>query len=103
MDIPVVTCCYHIWSISSVVVVDVIYTFFVRFQTEIGYWITKRPDFDCMIQTCRGEGLRIFGVDGESHDIMCMSFKDLTLVEMYRVKQGDTPGHISMLCPSPSI
>lgn len=91
------------------VIIDVIYSFLVCFQTEIRYGIAEGPDFNCVIQTCRCERLWIFRVDSKGHDVMCMSFKDLQVshwvlsCQNEKGKAKHIPEHISMLYPNPNI
>ena len=53
------------------VVVDVVDTLgLVRLKLEVWCGRTQAPDLDCPIQTCRSEGIGVFGVDGEGHDVV---------------------------------
>ena len=54
---------------------------------------TQTPDLDCPVQTSGCEGVGIFWIDRETHDIMTVSFKDLhTLPLSVPIPQLD--GHV---------
>ena len=60
------------------VVIDMVDTLgLMRFKGEVGSSRTKAPDLDGAVETCRGEGIRILGVDGKTHDIMAVALEDL--------------------------
>lgn len=66
----------EIGLVAAVVVVDVIDSLIVGIESEIGGGGGEGPDFDGPIEARGGECVGIFGVDGEGHDVVAMSFKD---------------------------
>lgn len=59
------------------VVLDIVDALLVSLKAEVGDRTAQRPDFNGMIKTSRCEGLRVFRVDSERHDVVCVSFEDL--------------------------
>ena len=64
------------------IIIHIIHALFMRVQTEIRDGITKRPDFDGMVQAGRGERLGVFGVKGERHNVVCVAFEYLLISVM---------------------
>lgn len=77
MDLPVVACCHDIWSVPTMVVIDIIHPLLMRLETEVGNRAAEGPHLDRMVQTSRRERLRIFRIDRQRHDVVCMSLEDL--------------------------
>ena len=62
-------------------------------QCEVGMRRAKVPDLHGSIQAGRGESIGILGVDGHTHHIVAVTFKDLnTLPTLLPVPQSH--GHI---------
>jgi hypothetical protein len=60
------------------IVVDVVHALgLVGLKGEVRRWGTKTPDLDGPIETGRCEGVGVLGVDGQTHDVVPMTFEDL--------------------------
>lgn len=68
----------EVWLVGLRVVIDVVDTLrFVGLEGEVGMGGAEVPDLDSAIQTCGGESVGILGVNGHSHNIVAVTFKDL--------------------------
>ena len=68
---------HKVWPICARVEVHVVDTLFVGVHSEIWIWGSQRPHFDGSIETGRGEGVGVFGVDGDIHNVVGMTLVDL--------------------------
>jgi hypothetical protein len=68
--------------VGAGVEVDVVDAFFVGVEGDVGGGGGEGPDFDCTVQAGADEGVAVFRVEGEGHDVVCMAFEDL-LLEQY--------------------
>lgn len=64
------------------VVLDIVDTLVVCVEREVGSRGAEGPDFDGMVETGRGEGVGVFWVPSETHDVVLVSFEDLRLSEV---------------------
>lgn len=49
----------------------------VRLECKVRVATPKTPNLDRPVQTCRREGIRVFRIDRQTHNVMAMSFKHL--------------------------
>ena len=59
---------------------DVVDSLVVRIESEVGSRRAEGPDFDRAIETGGSEGVGIFWVEGEVHDVVRVTFEDLACV-----------------------
>lgn len=76
-NLPVITSCHDIGLVTAMVVINIVDTFFMRLERKVGDRVSKRPDLNGMIQAGGRKCLRVLWVDGESHNVVSVSFKDL--------------------------
>jgi hypothetical protein len=88
-----------------VIVVDVVDALLVSLEAEIGDGTAERPDLDGVVETGGSEGLGVFRVDGESHDVVRVALEDLSSVRVSKrplQHRRDSPGRNAIPSPSPN-
>ena len=68
---------HKIWPIRARVEVYVVDTFFMSVHGEIGIGGSQRPHLDGPIETGRDEGVGIFGIYGDIHNVVGVTLVDL--------------------------
>jgi hypothetical protein len=94
LDSSVVRCGEEIGLVGVRVVIDVVNTLgLMCLEGEVRSRRSKAPDLDSSIKTSRSKGVCILGVDGQTHDIVTMTLKDLhTLPTLLPIPKLD--GHV---------
>lgn len=78
LDRLIIRGCEQIWLVRLGVVINMIHPFgLMGLQGVICMAGAEAPDLDRPIQTCRGEGVGVFRIDRQAHDIVAMTFVNL--------------------------
>ena len=78
LDGAVVGRCEDVRLVRVWVVVDVVHALgLVRLEGEVGRWGAQAPNLDGSVQTCRCEGVCVFGVDRQSHNVVAVALEHL--------------------------
>jgi len=75
LDEFIIACGNEIGFIAAVIVIDVVDSLIMCVEGKIGCGGCERPDFDGSIETGGSECVGVLRVDGEGHNIMCVSLK----------------------------
>lgn len=68
--------------ITTGIVINAVNTTLMSLKGVVWHRTPKSPNFDAPIQTGRGEGVRILGVEANHHDVVGMSLEELCAVKI---------------------
>lgn len=71
----------NIRLVSGRIIVDAVDSTFMSFQSVMRSVRSQSPHLDGTIQTGTGEGVRIFGIEFDLHDIMGVALKHLCAIK----------------------
>ena len=77
LDGLVIATRHEVWFIGARVKVDIVDALIVGIHCEVGRGRSQGPHLDRAIETCGSKGIGVFGIEGDGHDIVSVSFVDL--------------------------